>query len=318
MTAGPTVAMVLAAGRGRRMRPLSDGIPKPALPLPDGPVVGWPLRLAAAAGIQRVVVNTWHLADQMEAALRKLRQPGSELAISREPRLMGTAGGLAMARDRGLLGNQGTVLVLNGDGVLNVSLENLLRRHAAGDRLVTLGLLPHLDPNRWSRVTVDGEGVVQDFLPPGPPGAGEVPLLYPGVMVVARSALDALPSRPGEIAEDLWRPAREQGRLGGVVVSGHWREVGTPSDYLATVIDQLDGRASVHPSAEVAGDAALGCALVGEGARIGGATVVGDSVVSEGAVVRRGARVIRSVLLGAVEAADHEVVVDEFRAASAP
>jgi len=65
-------AMVLAAGRGERMRPLSDALPKPALPLPNGPVVASALRLAAGAGIRSVTVNLWHLAEEMERALRRL------------------------------------------------------------------------------------------------------------------------------------------------------------------------------------------------------------------------------------------------------
>ena len=68
--------MVLAAGRGERMRPLSDTLPKPALPLPDGPVVRSALQLAATTGTGRVVVNVWHLAERMEGCLSAIHLPG--------------------------------------------------------------------------------------------------------------------------------------------------------------------------------------------------------------------------------------------------
>jgi mannose-1-phosphate guanylyltransferase len=299
------------------MRPLSDVLPKPALPLPEGPVIGWPLRLAANSA-QRIVINTWHLAHRMEATIRTLEVSEPELVFSREDELMGTAGGLALARDRGLLESRGPVLVVNGDVALNLSLQPLFARHAASDDLVTMALLPHLDPTRWARVALDSNGLVTSIRPPGRPLPDEVPLLYPGVMVVSRAALDAVPSVHGGVGETLWDTARKVNRLGGVVVSGHWREVGTPGDYLNAVVQQLRGGRRVPAAAHVAPSAALGSVLVGEDCDIGAEAVVGDSVVAEGAVVGRGARVLRSVLMGAVEVKPGEVVVDEFRAMPCP
>jgi NDP-sugar pyrophosphorylase family protein len=298
------------------MRPLSDAVPKPALPLPDGPVIGWPLRLAVATGVRRVVVNTWHLAHRIDRALAAVNTPGIELVTSREEELMGTAGGLALARDRGLLDEEGPVLVLNGDCVPSLSLEPLFKHHAARDDQVTMALLPHPDTTLWSQVIVDGMGRVTRLLPRGPSDDDEVPLLYPGVMLVSRAALDALPSGAGGVAERLWEPARREGRLGGIVVGGHWREVGTPADYLAAVLGQLHGDRLVHPEARVDGSAVLGSVLIDEKCRIGADSILDRSVVAEGVVVGGGARVVDSVLLGRVEVPDGQEVVDEFRAVS--
>jgi NDP-sugar pyrophosphorylase family protein len=306
-------SMVLAAGRGERMRPLSDVLPKPALPLIDRPVVASAVRLAMAAGTRRVVVNTWHLAEEMERALSEI-ELAAPIAMSREIERMGTAGGIALARDRDLLGDRGAVLVVNGDGLLNLDLGPLIHRMESTDDLVSLALLPHLDPTRWSRVALDRTGRVTSIDKPGAPGRGEVPFLYPGVMLVAREALDRLPSRPGGIPEHLWKPALAKGRLGGALVPGHWREVGTPSDYLEAVLGRLDGKGLVHPSATVHPTAAVGSALIGRDARVEAGAVVGASVVAEGASVGPKARVLRSVLLGAVGTDPEETVVDDFRA----
>ena len=311
-----SVAMVLAAGRGERMRPLSDILPKPALPLPEGPVIASPLRLAAETGIRRVVVNTYHLADHLVEAVAGLEFDGMEIQLSRETDLMGTAGGLALARDRGLLGDDGPVLVLNGDGVLGLQLDSLIARHNRGEDCVTLALLPHLAPERWSRVVLDAADRVDRILPPGPPEPEEAPFLYPGVMAVSRAALDALPSTAGEIPELLWRPAQEAGRLGGIVVPGHWREVGTPTDYLEVVLQRLAGRPTIHPSAEVHPTAFIEAAFVGRDTVVEFGARVDASVVAEGAVVRRGARVTRSVLLGPVEVQAGEEVMEEVRTES--
>ncbi len=307
-------AMVFAAGRGERMLPLSLAVPKPALPTPSGPVVCASIRQAANIGCRRITVNSWHLADLMEAAVLGCTSDDLATVCCREPELMGTAGGLALARDRGLLGTEGPILVINGDGLLRLSLEPLLRRFATSGDLVTLGLLPHLDPSRWSRVTLDAGGAVDRILPPGLSARGEVPLLYPGVMVVSRQALNALETFPHGVAEGLWEPARAAGRFGGAVVAGHWREVGTPTDYLKAVLLQLGSSTAIDPSAEVDPEAALDSAYIGPGARVEAGAVISESVVANTAVVRRGARVIRSVLMGTVEAGEEESVVDEFRA----
>ena len=313
-----SVAMVLAAGRGERMRPLSDVLPKPALPLPDGPVVSSSLRLAAAAGARSVTVNSWHLAEPMERALRRLELPGVTIATSREETLMGTAGGLALARARGLLGRDGPVLVINGDCLLSLELEALLERCATGDDLVTLALMPHPDPDRWSRVVLGEAGTVTAMLPPGEPVPGEASFLYPGVMVVSRQALDALPVQLLATPEALWEPARAAGRLGGVVVRGRWREVGTPAGYLEAALDRLGGHSAVDPAAAVDPRATLRSSYLGEGAWIAADAVVEESVVACGATVGRGARVARSVLLGPVAIGEGEIVVDQCRATPLP
>jgi len=312
------VAMVLAAGRGERMRPLSDVLPKPALPLPDGPVVSSALRVAAAAGACRVTVNLWHLAEPMERVLRRLELPGVTVATSREETLMGTAGGLALARARGLLGRDGPVLVINGDCLLALELAPLLARCATADDLVTLALMPHPDPGRWSRVVLGESGTVTAMLPPGVPAPGEAPFLYPGVMVVSREALDALPVAALATPAALWEPARAAGRLAGVVVRGRWREVGTPAGYLEAALDQLGGRSAVDPAALVDSRATLRSSYLGEGARVAADAVLDESVVACGATVGRGARVTRSVLLGPVAVGDGEIVDGESRAAPLP
>lgn len=306
--------MILAAGRGQRMRPLTSVLPKPALPMTDGPVVASAMRLAASAGATRIVVNVSHLAKQMAEAVSEVTIDGVEIVLSFEDELMGTAGGLAMARDRGLLGNANPVLVINGDGALGLNLEGFAEHHLARGNLVTLALLPHLDPGRWSRVVLDVDERVTEIHPPGRAGPFEVPFLYPGVMAVHRNALDALPATPGEIPLALWNPAQKQRKLGGLVVAGHWREIGTPTDYLEVMLLRLSGTTWIHPSARISAGASIRDSFVGRNAIVSDRAVIAESVVAEDALIGKGALVTRSVLLGAVEVGANENVVGEFRA----
>lgn len=305
--------MVLAAGRGERMRPLSQVLPKPALPLIRQPVIASGIKLAAAAGAGRVVVNTWHLADVMEQKLAEI-EPPVPITISRETELMGTAGGITLARDHGLLGDCGPVLIINGDGLLNLDLDPLFHRMKTSDDLVSLALLPHLDPLRWSRIVLDHCGRVTTIRKPGALETGEVPFLFPGVMLVSREALDRLSAGPGDTPGRLWGPAMTDRRLGGVLVSGHWREIGTPSDYLEAVLGRINGEVVVHPAADVHPSARVHSSMIGRNARIEAGAVVGDSVVAEGARVRSKARVLRSVLLGPISVKAEDTVIDRFLA----
>lgn len=307
-------AMVLAAGRGVRMLPLTSVLPKPALPLPDDPLVASALQLAASAGACRIVVNVHHLAERMVEVVAAVTIDGVEIVVSREDELMGTAGGLAVARDRGLLGEAGPVLVINGDGCFGLDLRKLGDRHNAGDDLVTLALQPHPDPTRWSRVTLDASGGVEAIRRAGRPDPDEAPLLYPGVMAVAREALEVLSPTLSETPAALWQPALAARRLGGAVVTGDWREVGTPTDYLEVVLDQLAGASVVDPAAEVGRNAEVSASMVGRGAVVGDGTVIESSVVSDGAVIGEGARVTRSVLFGNVRVGPGEIVTDSVQA----
>ncbi len=309
----PPVAMIFAAGRGRRMQPLSDVLPKPALPVPGGPVVSWGLRLVSQCGVPNVVLNSWWLAETMEQTAAAALPPGLNLRFSPEETLMETAGGLALARDRNLLGTDGPVLVINGDGILNLDLNDVFKRHQETDDLVTLALLPHLGPERWSRVLLDQDGLVSAILQPGKPAATETPFLYPGAMVIAREALDTLETTPSSVKPALWIPARSQGRLGGALVSGHWREVGTPPDYLEAAMALLGDHNEIHTSAQVAPGAVLNRSLIGPEVTVQQGAVVSQSIISHGAVVGAGARIIRSVVLGGARISDGKNLTDDFR-----
>ncbi len=290
-------AMILTAGRGQRMRPLSDVLPKPALPILDRPVAAWALELAIRTGARSLAANVWHLAGLMEAAIRSA-SAGRDVGISHESELLGGAGGLAAARDQGLLGEEGTVLVLNGDSLTDLDLTPVFERHQDAGDLVTLALLPHPDPGRWSGIALDRSGRVSALVPPGTPGEHRRLWLYPGVMLVARELLDAIPSGPGEISERLWAPARRAGRMGGVIVRGTWREVGTPDAYREAVLNALDDASWRHRSAAIAPDVRLIRSMAGEGVTVGPGAILDQSVISHGTTVGAGCRLEGSVVLG--------------------
>jgi MurNAc alpha-1-phosphate uridylyltransferase len=213
------VAMILAAGRGTRLAPLTDRIPKPLLEVGGRPLIEHHLARLADAGIRRVVINLHHLGAAIRERLGDGGRFGVEIAWSEETELLETAGGIRQALP--LLGN-GDFLVVNGDVLTDAPLDGLLA--GTGDALAHLVMVP--SPPWRTHGDFD--------LAPLAPGrerarlvAGERRLTYAGLGVydpalVADAPPGPLPLRP------LFDRAIEAGRLTGELHEGVWDDIGTP------------------------------------------------------------------------------------------
>ncbi len=206
-------AMILAAGRGERMRPLTDHTPKPLLKVGDKPLIVWHLERLAAAGFKEIVINHAHLGSQIEAALGDGSTWGVHIQYSPEKIALETAGGIANAMH--LLGDA-PFLVVNGDvftdidfSVLKLAALDLAHlvmvdnppQHAAGDFTLRNG---RLAADGSERLTFSGIGIYH-------------PRLFAGIT-------------PGEAAKlaPLLKAAMTQGLVGGSHHRGMWHDVGTP------------------------------------------------------------------------------------------
>lgn len=313
--------MVLCAGLGTRLRPLTDGVPKPAVPVCGLPLVRFSLALLRGAGVRRVVVNVHHLPDAMAAAAEgAARALGLDLAVSREPTIAGTGGALREARAR--LAGAGAIFLLNGDVLFDVDLAAALAEHRRSGALATMVLLPMPAEVRYAAVEVDGGGAVRRIAGAfGPGGEGLTPWHFSGVHVLSPAILDRVPAEPFErdVNRHLYPPLMASGAVRGLVVSGSWSDLGAPASYLDANLGVLSGRfplwrfpgadplegtrevaphvraapgASVAPGARLEGPAlVLGGASVEAGAEVGPGAVVGP-----GCLVPRGARVRDAVL----------------------
>jgi MurNAc alpha-1-phosphate uridylyltransferase len=210
-------AMILAAGRGERMRPLTDSLPKPLIPVRGEPLIARHLRRLAAAGVHEVVINLGWLGERIEHAL-----DGGEygLAIRYSPEgwpCLETGGGVYHALP--LLG-EAPFLLLNGDVWTDYPLEQLIRRAqqlGAGD-LAHMVLVPNPPHHPRGDCSLAGDRVV--------PACAETNT-FSGLSVL-RPALFA-DAAPG--AFPLWPLLREaslRGRVSGERYEGHWSDVGTP------------------------------------------------------------------------------------------
>ena len=192
-------AMLLAAGRGERMEPLSSVVAKPALEVLGEPLCATAVRQLARFG-DTLVVNLHRHPRQVAAAVREVLGD-RRVFFSWEPVLLGGAGGLARARR---LFGPGPLLVGNGDTVSALDLAPLAA--PADPECCTLGLLPHPDPRRWSSVELASDGRVRTIFPAGAADGGDL-FLFTGFQVLGAEVLACLPSPPGELAP-VWQRLR--------------------------------------------------------------------------------------------------------------
>jgi mannose-1-phosphate guanylyltransferase len=276
--AGAAAAMVLAAGYGTRLRPLTEELPKPLVPIGDRPLLQHLAERLRAAGIRRLVINSHHHADAFgRAALAALGLP---VELLHEPEILGTAGGVHNARDA--LG-PGDVVVWNGDILAQIDLGALLAAHAAGQAVATLAVCPA--PRAPGTIGLDaGGGVVRLRAERyGPEAHGED---FVGIQVLSSALRGSLPSQ-GCLVGDLYQPALRNGlpvRAASVVSS--WRDVGTPAAYLAANVDWLaeQGKTSfVGVGATVESGVRLDHSVVGAGATVVGLGALRRVVVWPGA-----------------------------------
>ena len=147
--------MVLAAGLGTRMRPLTLLRAKPALPVLDRPLIAFTLERLARSGVRDVIVNLHHLPESVTGALGGGRRFGLRIRYVHEPRILGTGGGPRAVRD--FFGREPFLLV-NGDVYFELDLRQLVARHRASGALATLALRRLPDPRAYSTVVSDRRG----------------------------------------------------------------------------------------------------------------------------------------------------------------
>jgi NDP-sugar pyrophosphorylase family protein len=238
-------AMVLAAGRGERLRPLTDELPKPLIPLDGVTPLELALRRCREAGASRVVVNVHHLAERLVEALPAVAaRAGITAVFSAETEILGTAGGIRKALDDGLLSGSIPLLVTNADILTDVTAGALLAELRTTGAAAVLALV-HARGVSSAELGIDGAGRIVRFpgLTPDAAAPTFANLVFTGVQVIAPGALASLPPAGySSLAPDFYRRLLTEGAdLRGCLHEGYWRDLGTFDDLAAARKDLADG-----------------------------------------------------------------------------
>jgi mannose-1-phosphate guanylyltransferase len=311
-------AMLLAAGLGTRLRPLTYELPKPMVPILGRPVMEHILRLLARHGFDDIIANLHYFPDLIRGRFGDGSEYGLRLAYSFEPELMGTAGGVRNAREH--FGDE-TFLVISGDALTDIDLTALMRTHREKGGIATLALKRVDDPREFGVVIVAEDGRIQGFQEKPDPAEALSNLGNCGIYVFEPEIFDYFPE-PDFVdwAMDVYPRLLEQ----DVSFYGHefpqyWNDVGSLEEYRQGNFDALAGAVQtdmpattngrmVPDTAEVEGPVFIGegCEIaagvrltgpvvIGEGARIGENSALRDTIVWPRTEVDPG-----TVLIGAI------------------
>lgn len=239
-------AMILAAGLGTRLRPLTETTPKPLLPISGRPILVWNLLLLKRHGITDVIVNLHHLGEQIVQMIGDGSRLGLRVAYSHEPEIQNTGGGIRQAAP---FLKDGSFLVLNGDTLSECDLTDLIAAHRAGKALATLALREDPDTSRWGPVTVDADSRILQIngVPPLAPQAGPLPIpcMFAGIHVLEPEILNAIPPGPGSIIDVYHRLLGKGLVLRGWRMNGYWSDIGTRERYEQAERDAAEGRLAI-------------------------------------------------------------------------
>jgi len=280
-------AMILAAGFGTRLRPITDSIPKPLVPVAGVPNIVRVIEHLKGFGITELVVNLHHLADAIPAELGDGASLGVSIVYSREDgKILGTGGGIGKALP--LLGDE-TFAVVNGDVLFAPDLDRALALHRERGALATMVVRPDPEAEKLGPVGLDADGRVRRLVWGGAKAAGQRTFMFTGVHLVEPSIGDRLPA-DGCIVRETYIPMVDEGApLFGVEDGGYFCDMGTPKRLVDAVADVVTGVAGVPwyvPSP--AGVHVAEDAVVEEGCVIGpGTSVCSGARVTGGACLER-------------------------------
>jgi len=318
-------AIILAAGKGTRVRPITYTIPKPMIPILNKPVMETLVALLREHGVRQIMVNTSYLSMEIERYFRDGARFGVEMAYSFEGRLedgalvdepMGSAGALKKIQAHSGFFDQ-TFAVLCGDAMIDIDLTALLRFHREKGAMVTIALadVPRRQVSSYGVVVTDSAGRIVEFQEKPPVEEARSTTVNTGIYIFEPDVLEMIPSGVAyDIGGELFPKLAEEGKgLYGATIPFQWLDIGQVGDYYRVIQMALKG--DIHglkaPGTEVApgiwfglnvrADVSAcditppvyvgGSATLEPGCRIAGPTMIGP-----GCVVESGACVEKSVV----------------------
>lgn len=292
-------AVILAGGKGTRLRPLTVYTPKPMIPVVNRPFLLYQLDVLSRAGITDITLSLSYQPDKIEDVLGTGSEFGVDLRFISEPTALGTAGAYRFALQEG----DGPTLVMNGDILTDFNLSKLVEAHRDRKDAITIALANVPNPADYGLVELRPDGSVRSFIekPKGDALAhARTSIVNAGIYILEPQVLDLVPKSGNSSFEYDVFPAAVEQKLpfSGYVLDGeYWRDIGTAQTYLAANIDLLSGNFGFEP---------VGSADEIETSPT--AFIDSSSVLAEGCIVKPNARITNSVLGAGVHVEEKAVI----------
>jgi mannose-1-phosphate guanylyltransferase/mannose-1-phosphate guanylyltransferase/phosphomannomutase len=324
-------AMILAAGLGTRLRPITYAIPKPMAPVLNRPVMEHIVRLLAGHGFAEAIANLHWFPETIEGHFGDGSGFGLELSYSHEEQLLGTAGGVRNAA--GFLGD--SFLVISGDALTDVDLGAMREFHESHDGVATLATKPVADTTQFGVAITGADGRIQGFQEKPDPAEALSHLANCGIYMFRSEVFDFFPAPGGskaagpddpdgfaDWAMDVF-PALLESDVAfySHEIDAYWNDVGNLDELRQGNFEALRGKVKVDPGgpevregiragSPLDGAEVEGPVLIGTGVELGtGAWIEGPAIVGDGCRIGAGALISDSILLAGTEIAPEAMLV---------
>ncbi len=288
-------AMILAAGEGFRLRPLTNVCPKVLMPVVNRPVIARIIELLKVHGVREIIVNAYHHYQKIVDYLRGGDPFGVRIEIRIEQEILGTGGGIKNTRD---FWDKDPFIVINGDILTDINLRRVYESHMERNNLITMVL--H-DLPIYNKVRIDDEMNVVSI---GPGTNIDGALAFTGIQVINPEVLDLIPENKKYSINECYKTLMDLRKpIKGYLATGHkWIDIGTIPDYLRSNLYLLPPeKIAIAQEVHIDPGATLEeWAVIGKGSSIERSALVKRSVLWRDVIVREGVRVVDSVITSGV------------------
>lgn len=287
-------AMVMSAGVGSRLEPLTLSVPKPLVPIANKPVMTILFEKLAQIGIKDVICNTYYLSDQIID-----RYSNNDLGINFnyivEDTLSGTAGGVKKCQK--FFDKNSTFVVLSGDGLTNADIKKGIEIHQKSNAIATIGIkrIPQEYVSHFGVVVTDSKGFITEFQEKPSVEEAKSSFINTGIYIFDYKIFDYIPQNTFyDFAKNVFPKLLEEHAINTFEITEYWSDIGTLDQYKQTTLDLFDGRYSFSHAAIVNTDCGqyisasdnidksvkfVGCSTIGQNSVIGKNTIIENSII---------------------------------------
>ena len=293
--------VVLAGGFGTRLRPWTEGRAKPLLPVLDKTLLERVVECVPNELIDRVVIAAGYSIAEMEQFFSSSNLP-YDVIISVEDSPLGTGGAIAKSLEH--LNGDGPVLILNGDLVSSVDVNQLLNFHQEKNASITLSLWHVDDPSRFGVCGLDESGMITRFQEKPEPGTEFSNLINAGCYLIERDVLESLSSKKHSIEREVFPLIADAGKMSGLEFKGYFVDAGTPSSFIdATQVCISNKRYNVGSISndswfydDIISGSIISGSSVSSDVTIGDGCEIVDCVILSGAKIGNGCKLFRCLI----------------------
>jgi len=299
-------AMILAAGYGKRLLPLTRILPKPLFPVAGIPCIEYALSLAGSCGIKEAVINTYHKKEALVHALGSGFRSNIQIHFSHEETLLGVAGGIKKAE---AFLKDGTFVVINSDTVIDIDLEKAIKFHRKKGGLVTMILRRDDHVGSFGIIGIDTEMRVKRFLKEGAEKKGLNETMFTGVHIFEPEIFQYIPAGMScDISKETYPLLiKKEAPVYGFLAESYWADIGSPAKYLRANHEILNGQYLSFRELSKS----RGFTLYDTPWEKNGAHIIPPVIIDNSALIKEGCRIGPSAVLGKNTTLEENVIVKE-------